>query len=80
MHGRLGIEGSREAVEARRWAEAAADVRSKALEAGGDGVDAARRIGTGTGRGARSAGSELSRRIAGRPVLRRRGSDGEDED
>ena len=80
LHGRLGVEGSREAVEARRWAEAAADVRSKALETGGDGVDAARRIGTGTVRRARSAGSEVSRRVAERPVLKRRGSSGDDED
>lgn len=79
FHGRLGIEGSREAVEARRWAEAAGEVRSKALEAGGDGVDVARRLGSGAVRRARSAGSEISRRVAERPVLRR-GSSGEKDD
>jgi hypothetical protein len=80
LHGRLGIEGSREAVEARRWAEAAADVRSRALDAGGEGVGAARRLGGGAVRRARSAGGEVSRRVADRPVLRRRGPDGDDED
>ena len=80
LHTRLGIEGSRQSVEARRWAEAAAEVRAKALEAGGDGVDAARRLGSGTVRTARVATSEVSRLVGERPFLRRGRSDGSGED
>lgn len=79
FHGRLGIEGDRQSVEARRWAEAAAEVRAKALETGGDGVDAARRLGIGTVRKARVATSEVSRRIGKRPFLRRSPADGDDD-
>jgi hypothetical protein len=79
FHGRLGIEGGRQSVEARRWAEAAAEVRARAVEAGGDGVDAARRLGTGTARKARNTTSEVSRRVGERPLLRRGRSDAGDE-
>ena len=74
FYGGLGIERGRQSLEARRWADAATDARSKVLETEADGVDAARRLGTGTAGRARSAGSQLSRRIADRP-LRRRGDD-----
>jgi hypothetical protein len=79
FHGRLGIEGGRQSVAPRRWAEAAAEVRARTLETGGDGVDAARRLGTGTVRKARVATSEVSRRVGDRPFLRRGPSDGGDE-
>lgn len=79
FHGRLGIEGGLQLVEARRWAEAAADVKAKALETGGDGVNAARRLGTGTVRKARVATGEVSRRVGERPFLRRGPSDGGDK-
>lgn len=72
FHGRLGIEDGRQSLEARRWADAATEVRSKALETGADGVDAARRLGRSTFDRARSARGQLSRRIAEAP-LRRRG-------
>ncbi|MFJ3223228.1 hypothetical protein ACIPJS_07645 [Streptomyces sp. NPDC086783] len=42
FHERLGIESGRRSAEARRWVEAATDVRDKALETGAKGVDAAR--------------------------------------
>lgn len=42
FHERLGIESGRRSSEARRWVEAATDVRDKALETGAKGVDAAR--------------------------------------
>lgn len=77
--GRLGIEGGRQSVEARRWAEAAAEVRAKAIETGGDGVDAARRFGAGTARAARVTTNEVSRRVGERSFLRRGQSDGADE-
>jgi len=76
FHGRLGIERGRQSLEARRWADAATEVRSKVLETGADGVDGARRLGNETFDRARSATGQLSRRIAERP-LRRRGDDQE---
>jgi predicted transcriptional regulator len=76
FHGRLGIERGRQSLEARRWADAATEVRSKVLETGADGVDAARRLGNETFDRARSARAQLTRRIAERP-LRRRGDDKE---
>ena len=79
FHERLGIEGGRQSVEARRWAEAAAEVRARAIETGGDGVDAARRLGAGTVRKARVATSEIARRAGERPFLRRGPSDDGDE-
>ncbi|MDX6264583.1 MAG: hypothetical protein QOH84_6271 [Kribbellaceae bacterium] len=79
LHGRLGINAGRQTVEARRWADAAAQVRAKALETGGDGVEAARRLGKGTVRTVKSAAGEVSRRVGEGPVLRRGPSDGGDE-
>ena len=74
FHGRLGIERGRQSLEARRWADAAAEVRDKALETGADGVDAARRLGNETLDRAKSATGKLSSRIAER-ALRRRADD-----
>jgi hypothetical protein len=48
FRGRVGIESDREAAEARRWMEAAVDVRDKALAAGAEGAGAAKRLGTET--------------------------------
>ncbi len=76
FHGRLGIERGRQSVEARRWADAATEVRDKALETGADGVAAARRLGDETLDRARSVTGKLSSRIAER-ALRRRGDDEE---
>jgi hypothetical protein len=76
FHGRLGIERSRESLEARRWVDAAAEVRDKALETGAEGVDAAGRFGNETLDRARSVTDKLSSRIAER-ALRRRGDDEE---
>lgn len=45
FHQRLGIEDGRELSEARRWIDAAAEVRDKVLETGTDGVEAAKRMG-----------------------------------
>ncbi|MEQ4303896.1 hypothetical protein ABNF97_21365 [Plantactinospora sp. B6F1] len=72
FHGRLGIERVRKSSEARRWADAAKEVRNRALGTGADGVDAARRLGHGTLDRAKSATGMLSNRIAER-ALRRRG-------
>ncbi|WP_211212388.1 hypothetical protein [Gryllotalpicola ginsengisoli] len=85
----LGIDGDRQALEARRWTEAAAEVKDKALEAGADGVEAAKRVGNeavgvalrvgnDTAGRARSAASRLSTGIAER-ALRRRDGDQDDD-
>ncbi len=76
FRGRLGIERGRQSLEARRWVDAAAEVRDKALETGAEGVDAARRVGNETLDRARSVTGKLSTGIAER-ALRRRGDDEE---
>ena len=76
FHGRLGIEGARQSSEARRWADAAMEVRDKALETGADGVGVAMRLGNETLGRAKWATGKLSSRIAER-ALRRRGDDEE---
>ncbi|MBB2742695.1 UNVERIFIED_ORG: hypothetical protein FHR35_002517 [Microbispora rosea subsp. rosea] len=76
FHGRLGIERSRQSLEARRWVDAAAEVRDKVLETGAEGVDAARHLGNETLDRARSVTGKLSSGIAER-ALRRRGDDEE---
>jgi hypothetical protein len=72
FHGRLGIERGRQSLEARRWMEAATDLRDRALVKGADGVDAARRVGNGTVGWARSAPGQVSSRIPERARRRRR--------
>ncbi|WP_344381267.1 hypothetical protein [Streptomyces thermolineatus] len=76
FHGRLGIERSRQSLEARRWVDAAAEVKDKVLETGAESVGAARRLGNETLGRARSAAGKLSNGIAER-ALRRRGDDEE---
>ncbi|MEW9531835.1 hypothetical protein [Microbispora sp. NPDC049125] len=76
FHGRLGIERGRQSLEARRWADAAAEVRDKVLETGAEGVDAARHLGNETLDRARSLTGKLSSGIAER-ALRQRGNDEE---
>ncbi|GAA1764422.1 hypothetical protein GCM10009767_23990 [Kocuria aegyptia] len=76
FHTRLGIERDRESLEARRWVEAAADVRDKVLETGAEGVDAAKNLGSDTFGRARAATGKLSSRITER-TSRRRGDDEE---
>jgi hypothetical protein len=76
FQGRLGIERGRQSLEAKRWVDAAAEVRDKVLEAGAEGVGAARRVGHETIGRARSVTDNLSSPIAER-ALRRRGDDQE---
>ncbi|MEU8195591.1 hypothetical protein AB0C10_17580 [Microbispora amethystogenes] len=72
FHGLLGIARSRQSLEARRWVDAAAEVRDKVLETGAEGVDAARNLGNETLDRARSVTGKLSSGLAER-ALRRRG-------
>lgn len=62
FHRRLGIDGDRQSAETRRWAEAAKDVRDKALETGADRVNAARRIGAEAFDRTRAATGKLAER------------------
>ena len=77
FHGRLGIESGRQSLEAKRWADAASEVRDKVLETGAERVDVSRRLGNEALDRARSVQGRLSSGIAER-TLRRRG--GEDEE
>ena len=64
----------RQSLDARRWPDAAAEVRDKVLETGAEGVDASRRLGNETFGRAKSVTGKLSSGIAER-TLRRRGND-----
>lgn len=48
FQGLLGIERDRQDLEARRWVDAASDMRDKVLETGSDGIDSAKRLGNET--------------------------------
>lgn len=77
FHGPLGIESARQALDARRWTAAAAEVRDKALETGAERVIAARRRGNQTLDRARSVTGKLSSGIAERALRRHSGADDE---
>ncbi|MEU7696438.1 hypothetical protein [Microbispora hainanensis] len=79
FHGRLGIERDRQSMDARRWADAAAEVRDKVLETGAEvrdkvletgaeGLDVAVQLGTETFGRARSVMGRLSSEIAERAL------------
>ena len=74
FRGRLGIEESRESLEARRWLVAVADAKDDVLETGVDGVEAARRLGTETFDRARGISDKVAIKLAER-ALRRRGAE-----
>ena len=78
FHGRLGIEGGRRSLEARRWVDAATEVKDKALETGAESIDAAKRLGNETIDRTRSVTDKLSSGIAER-ALRRRGDEEREE-
>jgi len=66
FHGRLGIESGGESAEARRWVDAATEVKDKAFETGASGVDAARALGSKTLDRAGSVTGKLAGGIAER--------------
>ena len=74
--GRLGIEGSRDSVDARRWIDAATDARDTAIDVGTVGVDFAGRLGNEAFVRARSAAGKLSTSVA--EQARRRFGDDEE--
>jgi hypothetical protein len=79
FHGRLGIESGRQSLEAKRWVDAASEVRDKVLETGAERVDVSRRLGNEALDRARSVQGRLSSGIAER-ALRRRGGEDEERD
>ena len=75
FHGLLGVAEERPALEARRWSEAATEVRDQVLATSAEGVDAAKRLGgEGLGR-AKAVKERTSRRIGNLPRRRRNGVD-----
>ncbi len=81
FHERLGIEGDRESIAAKRWTHAATEAKDKAIDVGTEGVEAVGRFSVKTFEGAKSAGGKLSSRLAERLPTRRGSSEaGDDED
>lgn len=74
FQGRLGLEAWRYELDARRWMDAATEVRDNVLETGAAGVDAAVRFGGETADRASSMTKEFSSKFAER-VARRRDKD-----
>ena len=77
FHGRLGIESGRQSLEAKRWVDAASEVRDKVLETGAERIDVSRRLGNEALDRARSVQGRLSSGIAERALRRRSGEDEE---
>ncbi|KOV51230.1 hypothetical protein ADL00_41250 [Streptomyces sp. AS58] len=80
FHGRLGIESGSRSPEARRWVDAAAEARDKALETGAKGVDVAKSLGIETLDRASLVKGKLSGGIAERARRRRGGEKERDEE
>lgn len=66
LHAALGVADERHALEARRWASAAADVRDDVVDAGKDGLQAAGRFGNEALENARQSTGRLAGRLANR--------------
>ena len=66
-------------MEAKRWVDAASEVKGKVLETGAERVDVSRRLGNEALDRARSVQGRLSSGIAER-ALRRRGGEDEERD
>lgn len=64
FNGRIGIDTTREAINAKRWVAAVGEARDKAVETGAEGVDAVRVFGVKTFERAKAAGEGLSHRVA----------------
>lgn len=77
FHGRLGIEGGGQSLEARRWRDAAADVRDKVLETGAEGVGAAKDLGSRGVDRAWSVTGKLADKVVERARRRRDGGSSE---
>lgn len=71
LHARLGIEQTPQSVDARRWLDAATDVKDRVLETGEGGVHAARRLGTDALGKARTVSSRVVGEVGERARRRR---------
>ena len=71
FHGLLGIESGRQASEARRWGDAAAERWDKVRETGSDSIDSVKHFGTETRGQAKSAKAKFSDKMAERKLRRR---------
>lgn len=77
---RLGIESSRQTLEAKQWTAAAVEMRDKVIETSSDGVDAAKRFGSRTFDSAKSTTGKLSSGLGQRlNRLRRKEEDSHDQ-
>jgi len=74
---RLGIEQAEASTDARRWIEAAADARDRAIVTGTAGVDVARALGGETAQRARTVAGRLSSTVAERARRARGGTAGD---
>lgn len=77
---RIGIDTTRDAIEAKRWVVAVGEARDKAVEASGEGVDAVRRFGMKTFEDAKAVGEKLGHEFAERMPQRRSSPDGDADD
>lgn len=80
FQGRLGIERDRDSLEARRWLEAAVEVRDKVRHSGASGVGAAKHVGGQTLGRAKTVTGNVSSGIRKRVHGRREGWEELDED
>lgn len=71
FHERLGIDGDRASIESKRWSTAVGEARDTAVETGGKGVDAVKRLGMRSFEGAKSGVGKLSVAVAERLPKRR---------
>lgn len=65
FNGRLGIDMTREVIDAKPWVVAVGDAKDEMIETGAEGVAAVRKFGVNTFEGAKAAGEGLSQRVAG---------------
>lgn len=72
---RIGIDTTRDAIQAKRWIAAVGEARDKAVEAGGEGVDVVRRFGIKTFEDAKVVGEKLGQEFAERMPQRRSSHD-----
>lgn len=78
LHVHLGIEGGAQAVDARRWLDAATDVRDRVRETGEDGIQVVRRVGVGAVDQTRAVSDRVTREVMER-ARRQRGDRGSPE-
>ena len=72
FHTALGVGGDRDAISARKWRDAATDLRDKAIESGTAGVEGAKRLGGTSVDRAKQTATGLSAKV---PGLKGRGAD-----